>query len=1311
MADVGLDADLVLDIRQALEQTRRIERALDAATTGVQVRVTADTSTLPSAVTTAVDSADTTVVVTGEAADLTGDVTAAIDAADTTALITGDASQVTGEVTGAVDAADDVVIITGEADGITGAITAAVGAADTEVAITADSTSIDGATQAVGGLDDALGSAVGSSTRLGNVIGGLSVAAAAVGFASLVNAASELEQAVGGTSAIFGEARGVVDTFARGAAEAAGLTEESARKVTSQIGGLLQGFGFTQQEAAATSVSLAQLGADLAATFGGNPEEAVQALGAALRGEFDPLEQFGVSLNVTQANLKAVELGLADNKDSVDLNARAQASLALIMERSAQAQGQFGREVNTTAGQLERARAEIGNTAASVGATLQPVVNELISAVRADLIPTLGDLGRELGPGLVSVLTSLLPALGGFSQLLIALSPVIAAFGSVLEVIPGPVLQIVASLVLFNKLGGLAGTAVGALVSRLPGLSAAFALNASSMGLFRGGLATIKDGLSTLVGSINPVTAALVVAAAAFTAYTLEKAQDARQAAEQAAQQEKLTAAFDGTTGAVEGVTTQLTELSDANDTVLAGIGKFGNFEVSVTSALNAAGLSAEQFAEALADTEQPLDGVIDRFRNQGNEAAVTGQALQDLAEDYEQNAAAALDAGVATDQWSQRQVDAALAANTNADGSTNAVAALDQLQTAQLEAAEAAEAETQALSDQEKALEELVAKAPEVGLLLSAITTGGDRSAATLAQFALAADAAGISGNELAAVATQLGVASGPQLASQLKAVAEVINNVRDAGLGTLPSIADLAGEFDDFSLAGFRESLQEGLDAIVGFNENLALIAAEGGPRLAAAAAELGPGFAAGIADGIRNGEPQVAAEAELLLAGIEQAGRDTDQLLTSTIGPNLAVASGQVGALATTAFGDSFVIDPTGALVNTEDQLAQAGPGVANRAAELGTTAASGFTTAFAPDPAPGIRAVEGQAEEAKPFVLTSFLGLGETAAAGVETGFTPDVTPSIRSVEGTVEANKSSFLTSFLGLGQTGRAGLEAGFTPNVVPSIRAAEGAGTASKPSFLATFLGLGQSGTSGFAGGFRPDPAPAMAQARTTVQAGQGLSNKAGFDLGLATAAGFTAGAESMVGAARNASIRAADAAGSARGAASSAGYSVGSALGAGIASGIGDWTSRIAGEARQAVANAAAAARNQARISSPSKVFAEIGGQMGEGMAVGLADAAADVSTAAGSLADAAAVAAAGQLTAGPFTGQIATVDPSIAAQAAVGANAGTVITVAEGAVQITVAAGVTPGQIDQVRRAVTRGLDDVLAQRGVRAVARSL
>jgi hypothetical protein len=191
-------------------------------------------------------------------------------------------------------------------------------------------------------------------------------------------AAARLEQAVGGTEAVFGEFQSTVDEAAQSSAKSMGISEAAFREVTSQIGGLLSGFGFTQEEAAKTSVSLTQLGADLAATFGGKPEEAVQALGAALRGEFDPLERFGVSLNAAKINLKAVEMGLAPTTTQVDANAKAQAALALITEQSGAAQGQFAREADTASGKTAIMTASLEDARAKLGTQLLPIFSQAV---------------------------------------------------------------------------------------------------------------------------------------------------------------------------------------------------------------------------------------------------------------------------------------------------------------------------------------------------------------------------------------------------------------------------------------------------------------------------------------------------------------------------------------------------------------------------------------------------------------------------------------------------------------------------------------------------------------------------------------------------------------------------------------------------------------------------------------------------------------------------------------------------------------------------------------------------------------------
>jgi hypothetical protein len=217
---------------------------------------------------------------------------------------------------------------------------------------------------------------------------------AAAGLFKAGNAAAELEQAVGGTEAVFKDASGAIDAFATKAAQAVGLSEREFRTMSTGIGGQLKGLGFDLDVAAQKSIDLTKTAADLAATYGGSTADAVQAIGAAFRGEADPAERFNLFLNQTRVNAKAVELGLAATTSSVDANAKAQAVLALITEQSADAQGQFARESDTALGAQARFRAESENLQAALGQAVLPLM-----ASFADGLGSVASGFNSLDPG------------------------------------------------------------------------------------------------------------------------------------------------------------------------------------------------------------------------------------------------------------------------------------------------------------------------------------------------------------------------------------------------------------------------------------------------------------------------------------------------------------------------------------------------------------------------------------------------------------------------------------------------------------------------------------------------------------------------------------------------------------------------------------------------------------------------------------------------------------------------------------------------------------------------------------------------
>lgn len=214
------------------------------------------------------------------------------------------------------------------------------------------------------------------------------LAASAVAGAALFATAQKagaLEQAVGGTEAVFKDASKIIDGFAKNSARSMGLSERQFREATTRLGGSLKSLGFDIDTAAHRSVELTQVASDLAATYGGTTAEAVDALAAAFRGEADPAERFNLRLNQATVNAKAVELGLAASTSQVDAHAKAQATLALIMEQSADAQGQFAREQDTLMGQQAILAAQWEDMQAAVGKGVMPVLQDLIG-VTTDVV-------------------------------------------------------------------------------------------------------------------------------------------------------------------------------------------------------------------------------------------------------------------------------------------------------------------------------------------------------------------------------------------------------------------------------------------------------------------------------------------------------------------------------------------------------------------------------------------------------------------------------------------------------------------------------------------------------------------------------------------------------------------------------------------------------------------------------------------------------------------------------------------------------------------------------------------------------------
>lgn len=483
---------------------------------------------------------------------------------------------------------------------------------------------------------------------------------------SSIDAASELEQAVGGTTAVFGEASGKVGEFSENAAEMVGLSEKAARTLTSQLGASLKGFGLDAQEAADKSIQLVEIGSDLAATMGGTTEEAVSALGAAFRGEFDPLERFGIALKQSDINARAVSDGLADSESNVSSYARGQAALALVTERAAFAQGQFARESDTAAGATQIAKAKLENASASIGEALIPVV-----AQAAGVVATLAE---------------------GFTSLPAPMQGAVVAISALAAAGAGGVVVVAKLADLFS---GPLGAASSAARSALDSVALGAANVATKMGASQDkalAMATQISGIGSIAG---PAIAGL---GAAFVGFSIIQDINAKKAQEQKKRADEFTAAIEDQTGALEDNVNAVIAQQFATE----GVGEIIGNTTADVALFGDAIVTAGDRIKVLSDEADT--GRLENFENELRKGAESGDALSmemlRLKESGELSTTQLMELANQLDDTGDAYRDGKAAAELN-KGMTDALATSNQ------KAADTAKANADAIRDASNAMRE----------------------------------------------------------------------------------------------------------------------------------------------------------------------------------------------------------------------------------------------------------------------------------------------------------------------------------------------------------------------------------------------------------------------------------------------------------------------------------------------------------------------------------------------------------------------------------------------------------------------------
>jgi hypothetical protein len=275
----------------------------------------------------------------------------------------------------------------------------------------------------------------------------------------VIGIASDLGESQSKVNVIFGEGAKDVEAFSKQAAKSMGQSRRAVLQAAGTFGTFGKAAGLGGKDLAKFSNDFTKLAGDLASFNNTSPEEAVEAIGAALRGEAEPMRRFGVLLNDATLKAEAMALGIYDGSGALTDQQKILAAQSAIYKQTGDAQGDFERTSEGLANSQRILSASIDDTKASIGDALLPIVEEVIPYLK-----DFADWARD-NPG---TFTKIAGAIGAIAASTVALNIamsvnpyVAAAAGIVAMALAFEHLYNEVSKI--NKIGGLAARVLGAL--------------------------------------------------------------------------------------------------------------------------------------------------------------------------------------------------------------------------------------------------------------------------------------------------------------------------------------------------------------------------------------------------------------------------------------------------------------------------------------------------------------------------------------------------------------------------------------------------------------------------------------------------------------------------------------------------------------------------------------------------------------------------------------------------------------------------------------------------------------------------------
>jgi hypothetical protein len=323
---------------------------------------------------------------------------------------------------------------------------------------------------------------------------------------SSINQARDLQRNISALEGVFGAYSSRMKEFVA-SSNSFGMSQTETARTVVFLGSVLKSSGFGMTQVSEQTENLTKLAQDLAVTYGYDVSTALTAMTALFRGEYDPIEKFGVALKQNEINAVVAAKGLSHLTGVEMLNAQQQVRMEQLYLRTQDAQGAYMRQTDS----LFVSQINLSSAFKDLQANAAQPLTIALGKLFAGMVP----LVKEAGPGLTNTFTQ-------FADIILALNPLVGPLADLVGALGGQFNLLIAAL------AGLIKPFIEPLIqlivfmtSVLTNLFSWVNQNASAFITFGIAIGVVVGAIKLVTGVMAAYKIALQLAAVAQTTLTL----------------------------------------------------------------------------------------------------------------------------------------------------------------------------------------------------------------------------------------------------------------------------------------------------------------------------------------------------------------------------------------------------------------------------------------------------------------------------------------------------------------------------------------------------------------------------------------------------------------------------------------------------------------------------------------------------------------------------------------------------------------------------------------------------------------------